>query len=308
MNAPTTATLPGADVAPGAGARPTLSVVIVRFAGGVAMDGTLRALEPQRDDVAEVVVAHRSDDGPTDAQRARYPWVRWVDGGVAASPARLRGAGVRACRGTLVACTEDHCVPAADWCARIVAAHGQRLAVVGGAIEKGEPAAATAWAAYLLDYGRYMPPLVAGPARYASDCNVSYRRSELDRVREAWPDEFHETTVHWALAALGVPTVLDPAIVVRQDRAVQLTAWLAERRAHGRIFAGTRVAHTPVVGRLRLVLTALLLPPVIVWRVRAGLRARQATARVPREAWFPLLKGAIAWSRGELEGYLGASP
>lgn len=280
-----------------------LSVVVVRFAGGGAMEQTLDALRGQQGAAVEVLVVHRAGDGPSAAQRGRYPWVRWVDGGVAASPARLRAAGVRAAGGTIIACTEDHCVPAPDWCSRIIASHEGRSAVIGGAIDKSEPASPLSWAAYLLDYGRYMPPLPAGPSPFASDCNVSYRRDDLARVGEAWRDEFHETTVQWALEAIGVPTVLDPDIVVRQERAVQLTAWLAERREHGRIFAGTRVAGASAPGRLRLIATALLLPPVILWRVRAGLRRRGAARRVPRETWGSLLKAAIAWSRGELDGY-----
>jgi len=306
MIAPPDATPPAA-ARDSHGAPPALSVVIVRFAGGPAVERTLDALESQRGDGVEVVVAHRREDGPTEAQRARRPWVRWVDGGAAVSPARLRAAGVRACAGTLVACTEDHCLPAADWCARILASHGRASAVIGGAIDKAEPASPLSWAVYLLDYGRYMPPLAAGGAAYASDCNVSYRRHDLERVAESWRDEFHETTVHWALAAIGVPTVLDPEIVVRQDRTVQLAEWLAERRDHGRIFAGTRVARMPWTGRARLAVQALLLPPVIAWRVRAGLRARRAAGRVPRAAWRPLLMAAIAWSRGELDGYLGGA-
>jgi hypothetical protein len=281
-----------------------LSVVVVRFAGGAAIDRTLDALAAQRGEQVQVVVAHRAGDGPTAGQRTRFPWAQWVDGGEMAAPARLRTVGVLASSGRLIACTEDHCIPATDWCARLIASHAGRAAVIGGAIDKAEPAGALAWAAYLLDYGRYMPPLPAGPASQASDCNVSYRREDLERVAHAWREEFHETTVQWALAVAGVPTVLDPALVVREDREVQLTAWLGERREHGRIYAGTRVAGVPWVGRLRLVATALLLPAVIVWRVRAGLKARRVAGRVPREAWRPLCRAAIAWSRGELDGYL----
>jgi Glycosyl transferase family 2 len=303
----TSETPAGRDAASAGAPMPALSVVIVQFAGGGVVDRTLGALDSQRGDRVEVIVAHRSHEGPTTSQQARYPWVHWVDGGEGASPARLRAAAVRAGRGALIACTEDHCVPEPHWCERILASHTQRSAVIGGAIDKAEPAGALEWAVYLLDYGRYMPPFPAGPSAYASDCNVSYRREDLERVAEAWRAEFHETTVHWALGAIGVATVLDPAILVRQDRQVQLTTWLAERRDHGRIFAETRVAGGSWARRVQLVATAILLPPVILWRLRRGLHARGAARRVPRHTWRPLLLAAIAWSRGELDGYLGAS-
>jgi len=293
-----------------AGARPTgraLSVVVVRFVGGEAVLRTLDALAPQLAALdGEAIVAHRAHDAPSAEWRARYPAVRWVAGPGDASPARLRTLGVLSATGTVVACTEDHCTPAADWCARIVAAHADGERVVGGAIDKAPTADGTAWAAYLLDYARYMSPLPAGPAEYVSDCNVSYPRAALASVADRWRDEFHETTVHWALRARGLTLQLDPSIVVRQHREVSLAPYLAERREHGRIFARTRIAAgVSPIARLRLVLTALLLAPVLVRRVRQVLAARGADRAVPATAWQPLTRAARAWADGELAGYLG---
>lgn len=289
----------------GEGGRPSLSVVIVRFTGGGAIGSTLAALDAQHagDDV-EVIVAHPSRDLPSDELQARFPYARWVAGDEGASPARLRTLGVLASRGTIVACTEDHCIPAPDWCDRIRSAHARGPVVVGGAIDKAQPAQGTAWAAYLLDYGRYMSPLPAGPAEYASDCNVSYPRAALDAVAGEWRDEFHETTVHWALARSGVSLQLDPTIVVHEHRDVMLAHWLPERREHGRTFARTRVANATSWARARLAVATLVLPPVIVLRIVQHLRARGTLSRVPSSAWVPLVRAAMAWSAGEREGYL----
>ncbi len=284
----------------------SLSVIVVRFAGGDAITQTLYALTPQVSAVAgEIVVAHRGDDPPSAAHRAAYPAVRWLAGGVDASPARLRSAGVRASAGEIVACTEDHCIPAPDWSSCLLAAHTRVHAVVGGAIDKAPSTSGAAWAAYLLDYARYMSPLPAGPSEHASDCNVSYRRHDLDDVATTWQDEFHETTVQWALATRGVGVQLDPAIVVRQHRDVVLAQYLRERRAHGRIYANTRIAGASFATRARFAALALLLPPVIVLRVRRLIASRGATGAVPGSAWGPLARAALAWSAGELDGYVG---
>lgn len=284
---------------------PSLSVVIVRFAGGDAVKATLAALAPQRtDENPEVIVAHRVGEGASDDLRSRFPWVRWVSGDPGASPARLRTLGVRATTGALVACTEDHCMPAPDWCARIAEAHRDGEAVVGGAIDKAPSHDGGAWAAYLLDFARYMSPLRRGPASYASDCNVSYRRESLERVAHRWKDEFHETTVHWALQAAGVPLRLEPGIVVFQHRVISMQEWLPERRAHGKVFAMTRVAGASRLRSVLLALSTYLLPLVSVGRVVQRLRARDMLGRVPRSAWRPLLRAALAWSGGEREGYL----
>jgi len=290
--------------APTASSRPPLSVVIVRFAGGEVIVRTLTALVTQVTQLAgETLVAYSADDQPTEAMRTRFPQVRWIAGERAATPARLRALAVRASTGEIVACTEDHCTPTDDWCARVLAAHLRASAVVGGAIDKAPSSDGGAWAAYLLDYARYMSPLPAGPAAYASDCNVSYRRTELEAVEEQWRDEFHETTVHWALHARGTTVQLDPTIVVLQHRDIVLADYLVERRAHGRTFALTRVAAASTAARVRFALTALLLPPVIMLRVRRVLAARGATASVPASAWGPLTRAALAWSVGEWQGY-----
>jgi hypothetical protein len=283
------------------------SVVIVRFVGGAAVTRTLDALVPQLVALdGEVIVAHRGDDAPDPALRARHPAVRWVAGSHDASPARLRTLGVLASTGAVIACTEDHCTPAREWGARILAAHAGGERVVGGAIYKAPTADGTAWAAYLLDYARYMSPLPAGPAEYVSDCNVSYPRAALEAVADRWREEFHETTVHWALRARGLPLQLDPSIVVLQHRELSLAPYLEERREHGRIFARTRVAGgISPLARLRFILTALLLAPVLVRRVRQVLAARGGAAAVPAAAWPPLTRAARAWADGELLGYLG---
>ncbi len=285
--------------------RPSLSIVIVRFAGGEAIERTLEALAAQEVLAGgEVIVAHRSGDAPSRELQDRFPWVQWVSGSADASPAQLRTIGVTASRGVIVACTADHCIPAPDWCPRMREAHARGATVVGGAIDKAEPADGAAWAAYLLDYARYMSPLTAGPAAYASDCNVSYDRDALDRVAESWREEFHETTVHWALERAGVRLQLDPSIVVFQHRAVRLAEWLPERREHGRIFARTRNAGASSLARIRFALATLALPPVIVLRVVQRLRARGALGRVPTATWLPLVRAAMAWSAGERRGYL----
>ncbi|MEP7382989.1 MAG: hypothetical protein ABI910_14965 [Gemmatimonadota bacterium] len=284
----------------------SLSVIVVRFAGGDAISETLAALAPQVSAVAgEIVVAHRDDDAPSAALRSAFPTVRWLAGALDASPARLRSAGVRASVGAIVACPEDHCTPASDWSHCLLAAHARVHAIVGGAIDKAPTSSGAAWAAYLLDYARYMSPLPAGLSEHASDCNVSYRRRDLDDVAVSWEDEFHETTVQWALAACGVGVQLDPAIVVGQHRDVVLAQYLRERRAHGRIYANTRIAGASFAARARFATLALLLPPVIVLRVRRLIASRGAAGTVPGSAWGPLVRAALAWSAGELDGYVG---
>lgn len=304
----------------GADARPALSVVIVRFAGGAAIESTLRAIEPQRRELSlEVLCVSASEHTVAAEWRQRYPAVRWIEAPEHSTPARLRTIGVAASTGELVACTEDHCVPAPDWCVRIVAAHRVGNVVVGGGIEMGAPVGASAtgteasrsgsaragaWVAYLLDYSRYMPPFPGGQVEYVSDCNVSYSRAMLDTVADVWRDEFHETAVHGALVQRGAMLRLDPSVLVSQVRIIALSSYLHERAMHGRIFAATRVRGASTRARLKWTAASLLLPTVIVVRVVNRLRHRQRLGAVPTGAWLPLAFAAVAWSYGEFKGYV----
>jgi hypothetical protein len=187
---------------------PRLSVVIVVFAGGDAIRHALSALQSQAEAASvEIIVAAEPDAA---MPHAGGPRVRVVHGPPGAHPAQLRALGVAAASAPIVACIEDHCRPRSDWVAAVLAAHARSpdAAVIGGAIDKATPDRAIAWAAYLLEYGRYMPPVAGGPAAFLSDCNVSYKRAALADIADVWRDAFHETTVHdavrgrWGTAAL----------------------------------------------------------------------------------------------------------
>lgn len=285
-------------------------MVIVAFAGGEHMQRPLAALAPQWEALGvEVIVAHEEGSLAVEGLAARFPFARWVAAPPGSAPARLRTLGVQASGAPVVACTEDHCTPSAEWCERILAAHaaGSEARVVGGAIDVPPSAPPEAWAAYLLDYSRYMPPLHVAPGQ-ASDCNVSYRRASLDAVRTAWADEFHEHVVHAALSDIGVSLHVDASIVVVEERRVPLAPYLRERVDHGRLFAATRVAGAPAATRLRFAVQSFLLPATLLARVVSRLRVRQRLGGVPNGAWPRLAAAATAWSVGELAGYLTGRP
>jgi len=274
--------------------KPALSVVVVIFAGGRSIKRVLEALERQEgvDGPIEIVVAMAPGLVNEQTVHSGAPAARLVRGPAGAHPAELRALGVRLATAPIVACTEDHCIPARDWCARILAAHKATPLVVGGAIHKLQPDRPIAWAAYLLDYARFMPPLRAGPAPYLSDCNVSYKREALEPIVADWRDAFHETRVHDAIRARAGDgaIVLDPTIVVMQSRRPALGAFLAERFAHGRLYAQLRAAGYDSRQRWMYALGTLGLAPILTGRVvRRAWRHRDmrrgALRALPRLEW-----------------------
>jgi predicted dehydrogenase len=314
-------TIPGATSgsAPASAARPSptrqapssLSVVALAFGGGLR--DCLSALNSQTGaSASEVIVPH--DDTLTDiaALRRDFPGVRFIALTGTRTPAELRAVGAGASTGDVVAFLEGHVRPAADWCARILAAHGGPHAAIGGPIEKGLPDeggndTALNWSVYLADYSRYMLPLPEGVTHSLSDCNVSYKRSALDATREHWATEFHENVVNGALRRTGSTMWFDPGIAVYELRRLSVGEALRDRFNFGRLFGSTRVPGVALPKRMAWTAAALLMPPVLVARVVGNLRRRGRHQRELVRCMPSLIMVSTAWMFGEAVGYLTGS-
>jgi hypothetical protein len=294
--------------------RAALSVVVTVFSGPRELARCLEALEGQKNAVPlEIVVPYDDALGGAEQLRERFPAVRFLRLPGRRTPAELRAAAILTAGAPIVALLEDHCTPANDWCSRVLDAHRSQHAAAGGCIEKGFPAGGTGdtalnWAMYLTDYSRYMPPMPAGPAHGLSDCNVSYKRSALEKVRSLWSEEFHENVVNGALAEAGESLWFEPGIVVRQQRPLDARRALRDRYAFGRLFGSTRVAGAALQIRLVRAAAALVMPPVLVARVAGNLlqRRRHRGQLIRCLPWLVVV--CTAWMVGEAVGYLLATP
>jgi hypothetical protein len=304
------------------GARPLLSVVVVIVSDTTAsrcdashLAGCLEALHAQvAPPPLEVIVPHHLQVEGLDELRRRYPEVRFIPvpdlrtfsglgRGTREHHDELRARGIQAARGEVVALLEDHAGPDPNWCRQVMAAHGRGYAAVGGAIENGVDRALN-WAVYFCDFGKYQNPLPAGPAGYASDANVSYKREALEAVRGTWTEIFQEPRVNGALLARGEQIALSPEIVVLQQRhGLKLRSALAERFVWGRSYAASRGAS---LGSRRLLFAALspLLPGILLLRMGRNVAARGRTSGSFAKALPYTAMLLVAWSCGELVGYL----
>ncbi len=309
----------GARADPATGASPVgqdipLSVVIVVFAGGGRLERCLEALERQADRAAlEIIVPHDASLVGVTSLRARFPQARFLALEGECPPAELRARGVEHASGRIIALLEDHCLPEPAWSARVLVAHEQQVAAVGGCVEKGESHegerdSALDWALYIADYARYMSPLPHGPAHTISDCNASYKRAELEAVRGAWATEFHENVVNDAIRARSGTLVLDASIVVQEQRTLTWAAALRDRYAFGRLYGATRVAGSTLGRRFVLAASCVALPPLLAARAAKHLVVkRRHIEQLPRS--LPaLIVLSTAWALGELMGYLTVTP
>lgn len=276
---------------------PVLSVVVVIVSDTTGpahtrhLTACLEAFSEQVGTAAvdvELVVPHTMDVDGIDELHTRFPHVFFVpvDGLTrGASGARehhdvLRARGLLAARGDILTLIEDHARPAETYCANVIAAHAGGASAIGGAIENGLDRPLS-WAVYFCDFGRYQNPVPRGASLFASDANVSYRRSTLFSIREIWEESFREVVVNGALRSRGGEIVLQPDIVVYQHRTdLRLLSALTERFIWGRSYAGTRNAHLSFPNRLLHAFTTPALPLVLLartgstaWERRRCLRA-----------------------------------
>lgn len=298
---------------------PELSIVVTVVSGAECLRRCLSALSSQvQAEQVEVIVPWDEWCADVGALTEQFPFVRFLhahhEGITALTTAlqhrlydRRRAKGLAAAKGRIVAMTEDHAVPAADWCANILQAHAQPFAAIGGAIDNQVDRALN-WAWYYCDFGRYGRPLISRPAEYVSDVNVSYKREALAAVRDVWAQEYHETNVHWTMQQRGFAVVLDPRPVVYQHRpSMGFAAALAERVQWGRVFAQTRLRQTTGSRRALYALGTSVLPFVLSTRALGHmLRQRRSALQILRTVPALMLL-LCAWSWGECLGYLAGT-
>lgn len=301
---------------------PTLSVIVVIASDTISpradvshLEGCLEALSKQNHPPAtEIIVPHHQDvDGIEELSR-HFPTVIFLPvpgasiaqrrGGGREHHDLLRSHGLKIAKGEVIALLEDYARPAPDWSANIIAAHREKSAAIGGAIENGIDRPLN-WAVYFCDFGKYQNPLPSGPAKFASDINTAYKREALEAIRPLWSDAFREIVVNGALIDRGSEVLLDPKIVVHHHRTdLRLSFAVRERFIWGRSYAVTR---SKIIGHPKRYLYAALssaLPIILLARMgrTAVTRGRNFPAFVRSVPYLiPLL---ISWSVGEMVGYL----
>jgi hypothetical protein len=297
-----------------------LSVVVAIVDGGDALAHCLAALRAQ--DLGapfERIVPVDARCAHVKEALAAHPEARALGLGELASPHppdsllalheridRRRAAGLAAASGDVVALVEDRVAPRPDWARQLLRAHAEQpaAAAIGGAVHPPASGSRLARAVYFCDYGRYAPPLAAGPSAWLSDVNVSYKRAALEATRAAWAERYHESSLHWQLAAQGAELrcAPDAAVVAAREHAapLRLGALLRERVAFARVFGWTRAKDAPLPRRLVWLAAAPALPFVLTLRRVAERAQRGGLARDGFLAALPLIFVlSCAWALGE---------
>lgn len=284
---------------------PSVSVAVVGICSAVHIRRCLESLERQEGTPAfDVVVAYDPHIPGVDELAREKPRVRFVANAGQRNPLELASRALAESRGDVVLLTEDHCVARADWVRTLVAAHREPgRSAIGGLVQAAPGASAVDWAFYFVDFFRYARPAPRGPSPTLTVCNVSYRREQLEAIRDLWSTYFHETAINDALCERFGPLWLEPDAEVAMGRHVTFSDAIYERYAFGRLFGCTRLLFVPHK-RLFYCLTAPALPAMLLWRMARKALSSGPLARQFFRSIVPLKIMVLWWSWGEWLGYL----
>ncbi len=260
---------------------PKVSVVIAAVNGRAALAECLAGLQRQQGDVAaEVIVVEPEGSEVAHFVRPDNPNVRFVTLRGLPSIPRLRAAGIHVARGDIIAITEDHCIPWANWYASIRRAHAYRAAAaIGGAVDNAATTRLVDWAVYFCEYSRFASPLREGPCDDLPAPNVSYKRQLLLGPRPLVTDEYWETVVHQSFKRLGYELWCDPSLGVDHLMHFGFWSFVVERYHYGRAFAAQRNPSLGWAGRALHVALSPALIPLFLLRIGRNVLAR-------RQHWF----------------------
>lgn len=280
---------------------PRLSVVLATTDAWPDLATCLARLEPQvRGLDAELIVGDGDGQGLPEEYSSdpeRVVWIRRPG----ASVFELRALAVERARGEIIATTEDHCVVAADWSQRILAAFDEYpdAEAIAGAVENGSTTSVIDWANYLHTFGALAPPLDPEQRlRAPVNANLAYRRALFPAgpLAPGWMELelnarlFRERRFRF-----------DDRIVVSHVQSHGMVGTLLAHFHNGRATAG--------LGGVRL--SRRQLPWRVFRHAMSGVRGKPALANVARRTAPVVALLSCCHAAGEVAGILfgaGGSP
>lgn len=282
-----------------------ISVVVASHNARTSIRDCLSALLAQRSNAdAEIVLVDNSNDGTGEIVRAEFPSVRVLHAAGSALVPKLWEMGIRESRGDIVALTTAHCVPQPDWLHRIGESHQDSAVAIGGAIENHPTAGLVDWAVYFCRYSRYTLPFQSGFVSEIPGDNASYKRAAIDQFPQAWSEGFWEPAVHAELRRAGFRLLLSPSIVVHHRASYGFFEFMRQRFQHGMHHARWLAAHIGPGGRALRVVLAVVVPPILLYRIAREVRRRGRHTDKLLMSSPILIAFLLAWAAGELVGYL----
>ncbi len=252
-----------------------------------------------------------SDVDPGVSLAARFPGVEFRHFAVKRSIPELRGDGIHAAKGDVVALTESWMEPCGGWVEALREAHREHagVPVVGGPVAfpcSGASATRLEWADYFSEYGEHVPGREGGAelstAMRISGANCSYKRWALEECRDLIEQGAWEPRIHERLRQRGHELKRAAGALVCYQRPTKLGALLRQRFQHGRGHAVEQRHGRSVLERIARGAAAPLVPWVLSARLWRGLPGSGGLRRrfLAAAGWILALNAA--WALGEAAG------
>ena len=282
-----------------------LSIIIGSQNARSSISNCLRALENQRngEEVEILVVDNSTDDTPSIVSN-QFPQINLVRAAPDKLMPELWETGIQRSTGEFVALTTSHFVPASNWIAQILKAHEDPYPAIGGAIENDKTSGLVTWAIYFCRYSPYMLPFGKKTVEDFAGDNASYKRSALDRCREARRDGFWESFVHAEMRRQDLELLITPSIVVYHQKSFAFAEFMNQRLWHGRQFGSGRAQKISGVKRTIYVLLSPLILPLYLYRITRRVIGKKKHIGAYLLSLPVLVLFLLSWSAGETSGYV----
>jgi hypothetical protein len=285
--------------------RPLLTVIVAAVDDHATVVEALRAVEDQTAfaDI-ELLVVLDSLAGfaaPTDFATL-HPRARVVEVGRPLLLHQARAIGVEHALAEWVFFLEDHCLPARDCLASVIARLREgRWSVVGPGFASGNRHSVWGRAANLLTYGEWMGFKQSEARAFVSGYSSAWRRESLRRLGPGLEQELAiPSRLQQRLRRAGEQLFFEPAAVMLHWEASYLrqVSRILFRQGLGMGFI--RQGASRLAGKLA---ASMIFPALVAHRALRGARAWWRTrSRSPRVLFaIPLL--SLVWCVGELLGY-----
>ncbi|MDB6132231.1 MAG: glycosyl transferase family 2 [Verrucomicrobiales bacterium] len=232
---------------------PRASVIVCTWNGSATLRPCLAALGRLNYPDYEVLLM---DDGSTDAvpEIAReFPMVRYLrleHAGLSAA----RNAGAAAATGSILAYTDDDCMPDGDWLTYLVRALQDPAMGAAGGPNIPPPAKSLAQACVTAAPGGPAHVLLSDRlAEHVPGCNLAVRRSVFDSIMGFDP-KYHaagdDVDFCWRLQEAGFGIAFHAAAMVWHDRRTTVKAFLRQQAGYGKAEALLMERHSSRFGAI----------------------------------------------------------
>lgn len=214
-----------------------------------------------------------------DSELACFHSWQVIEVGAVTSKARGFVTGIRHAHAPVVALTEDHSFPDANWAEVMIAAHQKPWAAVSPSMRNGNPNTMLSWADFYQAYGEWAQPILSGSVRHLPGHNSSYKReillsygNQLESLMEA------ENVLHRYMKAEGYELLLESKTCTSHLNFGTWSSWLPKRYYTGRQVASTWSKTWSWPRRLLFTIASSLIPWIRLWRIQRNVRRRQPTS------------------------------